>query len=87
MALLTRPEWNGTPGEQAKARRLQKGVHEASCSIWSHPLGWELRLMIDGEHRTEAFRDDRWVIEVAKEWQTQFRAKGWTEPPGMERVH
>jgi hypothetical protein len=47
-----RPYWNGDPERLSDAFKLtkQKGDRTvtAVCEVWSHQLGWELKLMIDG---------------------------------------
>lgn len=51
MQVLQREFWNGPPERLPDAFRMtkQKGDRALSavCETWSHPFGWELRLMID----------------------------------------
>ena len=57
---------------------LGKGTREASCHLWTHPKGGEVRLTVDDEwHRGEALADKLALLDVALEWRKQFEAKGW----------
>ena len=40
------------------------GVHDAVCSVWTHPDGAELRLMIDGKLRTSDASYHVWVFAI-----------------------
>jgi len=58
---------------------LRKGKHTATCTLWTHPIGAELRLEAGGEFvRSEAGRDGLKLIDLAMEWRQQFLEKGWT---------
>jgi hypothetical protein len=47
--------------------------------LFSHPIGAEVRLDVDGEmSRTEAGRDGQALLDLALEWREQFEVKGWT---------
>jgi hypothetical protein len=73
------PEWDGVPREAAEVWRLRKGARVAACALWTHPLGAELRVSVDGEtHRTEATRVGHSLLDLADEWKAQFQRKGWT---------
>jgi hypothetical protein len=77
MEALTR-SWDGTPREQAFVWLLQKGRSRARCALWSHPLGWELRVTINGELlRSQAYREADDVLSDVADWRQQFAAKGW----------
>ena len=58
--------------------QFRKGGRSARCTLWSHPLGWELRVTVEDELlRSQAYRvADDVVCDVAK-WRQQFAAKGW----------
>lgn len=64
-----------------------ESIGEATCELWSHPLGRELRLDVNGELiRSEVFRERLAWADVAVAWKRAMVAKGWQEPPAEERV-
>jgi hypothetical protein len=59
---------------------------EATCEVWSHPLGRELRLSANREQlRSQVFRDLAWT-ELAVQWREAMKEKGWTEPSNSEPI-
>ena len=72
------PQWNGETGEAGEVWRLRKGRRLAVCSLWTHPMGREARVTVDGEwHRGEARRDRLALVDLAVEWRRRFQEKGW----------
>lgn len=58
---------------------LVKGRKRARCSLWTHPIGAELRVEAAGEFvRSEAGRDVLSLVDLAATWKAQFQEKGWT---------
>jgi hypothetical protein len=58
---------------------LRKGTRGAGCTLWNHPLGWEMRCDVDGQmYQTKASRDINEVSDAAVQWRKAFEAKGWT---------
>jgi len=50
----------------------------ATCHLWTHPKGGEIRLTLDGAwNRGEARADKMALLELALRWRDQFEAKGW----------
>jgi hypothetical protein len=52
----------------------------AVCEVWSHPDGWELRMMIEGHGLLLATVEasvPRMLARVEK-WRTAMLEKGWT---------
>ena len=43
-----REHWDSHPVELGDAWTLRKGQRFARCALYSHPFGWELRLMVVG---------------------------------------
>lgn len=73
------PRYDGQPREAALVWTLSKGWKTARCALWTHPLGAELRVDVNGELvRSEAGRDVLALIELSTAWRTQFQEKGWT---------
>jgi hypothetical protein len=58
-----------------------KGDHAltAVCEVWTHPFGWELRLMIDGDgmKMTSVVRSAREMLESLEKWKAAMIEKGW----------
>jgi hypothetical protein len=73
------PPWHGQARSVAFVWRLTKGKNHATCELWTHPIGAELRVEAGGEfQRSEAGRDPLALIETAAAWKAQFQEKGWT---------
>ena len=72
------PEFYGRPHNVGEVWTLRKGGHVATCHLWTHPMGGEARLEVDGDwQRGEAGRSGLALVELALEWKAQFIAKGW----------
>ena len=77
-ASINVPPWNGEARHVTDVWRLTKGSRLAVCSLWTHPIGCEARVLVDGEmHRTEAGRNGLMVVELAIDWKARFQEKGW----------
>ena len=53
------------------------------CVETAHPLGVELRVIVDADdlRRTEVFRDRAAADAAAEQWRVAFEAKGWKRAP------
>ena len=78
-----RDRWNGPPERHPDAFvvRKQKDSREltAVCEVWSHQLGWELRLQIDGRglQMSSVVRSVTAIMETAEQWKTALVESGW----------
>jgi hypothetical protein len=73
------PEWRGTPVKIQAFWTLTKGRRKVTCVLWSHPVGAEMRLDVDGEMtQTKASRDLGELLDASDEWRKAFHEKGWT---------
>ena len=73
------PEYYQRPQHVSQVWQLRKGKRFATCELWTHPVGGEVRIEAAGEFvRSEAGRDGLALIDLAMEWRTQFLEKGWT---------
>jgi hypothetical protein len=73
------PEYYDRPQLAANVWRLTKGTHVAVCAFWTHPIGGEVRVEVDGElMNSEAHRDGVVLFELSEQWRTQFQQKGWS---------
>jgi hypothetical protein len=76
--VLQRLWWDGEPRHQADWFRLTKGTRNAVCAMFSHQLGWELRLTIDGELiQSQVCRSDEEVLSTWENWLAAMKEKGW----------
>lgn len=70
------PAWDGTARKMGEVWTLRKGNRVASCHVWTHPKGDEVRLTVDGDwHRGEALRGGLALLDVALEWRNSLRRK------------
>jgi hypothetical protein len=51
----------------------------ATCERWTHQLGWELRLLIDGQdlHMVRVVRSAHEMATTIDEWRTDMAEFGW----------
>ena len=82
MDVLQRPFWNGTPVDLGETWRLRKsdcdGQREAVCRLFSHQLGWELRVEVGSElRRSQVCKTEAEVFETYETWKAVMLEKGW----------
>jgi hypothetical protein len=59
------------------------------CETWTHPLGWELQLLIDGHalqmssviRSVGTVRSAGAMIQTIEEWRCAMLEKGWSDVP------
>ena len=74
--VLQRDEWNHQPRRQGETFRLRKGRLTAECELWSHPLGWELRLVSGNEFlQTAVCRSQDDVLSTSETWKAGMPEK------------
>lgn len=57
---------------------LTKNGRTALCSLQGHPIGIEARVTLDGDViATQAFRDQKAMIDRTAAWRAAYEAKGW----------
>ena len=83
-ATLQREHWNGQPTYPGDLFRVSKMRDEkelaAVCKLWTHHLGWEVRLEINGDlQRSEVFRSQDDVLTAGETWKAAMIEKGWVE--------
>ena len=57
---------------------MRKGEKVARCSLVSHPLGWELRLITSDLLRSQVCRSSEEVLDTQQLWQAAMVEKGWS---------
>ena len=73
--------WRDEPEELAELWTLTKREHRARCVIVTHPLGWELRLTVNGELlRGQVHRDQLALLTDSDQWRTALQQKDWRLP-------
>lgn len=78
-SLVPRREFFTQSERLSPAWTLTKGTKTASCEVWSHVLGFELRALVGSElAQSHVCRTQDELIRVQWEWRTAFEAKGWT---------
>jgi hypothetical protein len=82
-SVLLRESWNGCPAMLGEGWRLRKAVcghpRQSVCELWSHQMGWELRLVIDGGdlRRSQVVRLNDEILGVTEQWKTAMVERGW----------
>jgi hypothetical protein len=81
--VLQREHWSGQAVLLDTPWQLHKPgcgrAREAVCGLWSHQLGWELRLMIDGSilQRSQVCRSPAEAIATHEQWKAAMVGHGW----------
>lgn len=77
--VLQRAVWDGAPKVLARWWTVRKGNRSAECFLYSHQLGWELRLVgVDDLPRTQVCRRQDEVLDTQEQWKHALHEKGWT---------
>ena len=59
---------------------LHKGRKTATCAVWPHQFGWELRLTVAEELiQSRVCRSQAELIETQDQWKAAMIEKGWHE--------
>ena len=61
---------------------LTKHRKVARCVLFTHQLGWELRVDSGDLLLTQVCRSDREIEEVSVGWKAAMMEKGWAETEG-----
>src|SRR5687768_9507071 len=78
--VLQRPDWYGEPKELGDLIRVTKNRRTARAALFSHQLGWELRLLIGTQQETvqsHVCRTQDDVLTTSEQWKAEMLAKGW----------
>jgi hypothetical protein len=80
LQVLQRPNWHGTPVELGGLFRLTKNRREAKAALFTHQLGWEVRLLVGSQLevvQTQVCRDQEEVLRTGEQWKAAMIEKGW----------
>ena len=58
---------------------LTKRGTVARCVLWTHQLGWELRVDSGDLSLTQVCRSDREIEDISGGWKEAMIEKGWSE--------
>lgn len=71
--------WTGHPVELETVWILSKSGKVARLLLFTHQLGWELRVESGDLLVTQVCRSDREIEEVSAGWKGAMIEKGWSE--------
>jgi hypothetical protein len=58
---------------------LRKNAWRCVCTLTTHPLGWELRTMLNDDlARSEVCKTEMQVLDTADAWRAAWEQKGWS---------
>jgi len=72
-----REYWDGHPIDLGDAWIIRKGDHVARCTLVTHQLGWELRLITTDLLRSPVCRSSEEVLSTGEQWKAAMIEKGW----------
>jgi hypothetical protein len=84
---LPQDAWGAAAGDAGGAPglwRFLNGTREAFCLLQPHPIGFELRYMLDGVQLIGVVSTD--VAELrqrAEQWRSRLMLEGWAEVHGV----
>jgi hypothetical protein len=56
---------------------LTKEGRRATCHLYTHPVGGEVRVSVDGEVLRSEAPDGLALVDLGLEWRAQFEQEGW----------
>jgi hypothetical protein len=81
LQVLQRSYWHGTPIALGELFVLHKNRREAKAVLFTHQLGWEVRLLVGAQPevvQTQVCRTQEEVLTTAEDWRTALTEKGWS---------
>lgn len=79
--VLQRLAWNGIPVDMGNLFTVHKGKRGARATLFSHPFGWELRLLLGARAevvQTHVCRSQDEVLSTADGWKERLLQEGWS---------
>ena len=77
--LISRYEVHRGPQKLAELWTLSRGVRDIRCALFTHPAGWELKLIaVDSAFRTRLCETSQQIHDTADRWRAEASTKGWT---------
>ena len=81
LQVLQRQKWHGTPIQLGDLFVLHKNRREAKAIIFTHQLGWEVRLIIGAQleiMQTRVCRTQEEIFRAGEQWKAAMAEKGWS---------
>ena len=78
--VLQRPHWYGESKELGDLFRFTKNRRTARAALFSHQLGWRLRLLVGRQQetvQTQVCRTEDEVLTTGETWKAAMKEKGW----------
>jgi hypothetical protein len=72
-----RDVWNGNPAHLEDVWTLRKRNHVVRCMLFTHQLGWELRLEVGKLLMTQVCKSAREIEDLSAGWRDAMIEKGW----------
>jgi hypothetical protein len=79
LEVVHRDDPDDRPEQLGQLLQMRKGPLAARCELWTHPLGWECRL-IAGEQdliATKVCRSRGEAFAFGATWRQALEARGW----------
>jgi hypothetical protein len=77
-SLIPRREFFTQSELLSRAWTLTRASKTATCEVWSHVLGFELRAFIGSELvQSQVCRSQEELVRAQEKWRAVFEAKGW----------
>lgn len=78
--MYPRREFFDGPKRQTVVWVMRKGTRAVVCELWSHELGFELRLISEGDPmvRTQVCRAADELVRYQESWRLALEEQGWT---------
>jgi hypothetical protein len=82
--MIPRRDFFDGPVRLQQVWTLTKDRRAAVCEVWSHELGYELRLLISGDDlpRTQVYRTVEEFATYQESWRQALEAQGWRKAAG-----
>ena len=75
--VLQRYNWNGESRQLGSCWRMHTNKRNAECELWTHILGWELRLIVSGELlQSQVCRTQEEVFDTFEQWKAAMLWEG-----------
>ena len=78
--VLQRADWHGTAKELGELFVLQKDRRLARAALFTHQLGWEVRLLVGSQLevvQTQVCKTQDDVLSTGERWKGALLEKGW----------
>jgi hypothetical protein len=81
LQVLQRPHWHGIANELGELFILHKNRRHAKAVLFTHQLGWEVRLLIGAQSevvQAHVCRTQEEVLSTGEQWKAAMAEKRWS---------